>query len=245
MLHAIHRVVHHSENVALCPESVTSGLRLGEFSAQSGIRFARKRLTGNRSPKDQARYKVERLFREEMSSASHRGGFLTMPGLHWDLEKSLIGFARQEKLRPPIFKCVEHDPAIFTAALSTAPKEKCRPLSWYAMTPTALRSHYVNRYELASAEVFALERKKRMEGAWLDFCGPLSLKRLNAAVYLRGRASVLALTFMKGRYGSEFGDLVKEHGGVINAVTNSISDPLDVLEYGDGAKMVQMIWKTK
>lgn len=123
--------------------TLEADVRLSEGYRSSGVNYLRK-MQKDRKQKDRARYELSsNYFSQKMRSLDRPCRFFTMPAYDWQIEKSMIGYARAEGKPEPIFDCVEIDPAIFSIALTKLPKPKGEERKYQAVDPLTITSHYI------------------------------------------------------------------------------------------------------
>lgn len=145
---------------------------------------------------------------------------LTLPGLHWKLEKSLLKTRRNLGLKTQ-FTAAERDQSIFRVSINGMPRYKELSL----VDTKTVRSE-VAWYECCEVEDLIARTNWKWTAAWLDWNGPLSLKGVEAIKQLWPRLShSLVLTFMVARYSGEVKSLRDKAGGWGPAVANLIGLP--------------------
>lgn len=185
-----------------------------------GILFARATERGH---KDEARrYLIDLLGDMERFPTL---SVLTMPGLDWRFENKLLGRREGDWVNGEYgperthLTCVESDRAIYQAAVTRMPgmarhwrTHRSRttnvPISMEAPPAWAecsISNRWVNRFHFANVDdlMAGLPRDTTFDAAWLDYTGPMTVKRL--AVINRfyeqhiRTGGALAITVLRGR----------------------------------------------
>lgn len=118
---------------------------------------------------------------------------LTLPGLKWIFERRLLKWRSKNLLETQI-TAVESDPAIYRAALA-----------WMPGTELSVRDSNtvisnVAWYEHTTFEELIERGPLSIDGAWLDFNGPLSMRKLEAIWALWQQvADSIVVTFLTAR----------------------------------------------
>lgn len=228
--------------------TTTSRLLCDGYAADCGVHFARRESD---TAKAKARGRVLHYI-QRFHEKRRRLNILTMPGVDWTFEKALIG-AREHgggKRYPryTFITAVESSHAVWTAALVTM------PLGFGALitdlpTPTgvtaAVRSKVISRFYCCDVEDYInSDTMYPLDAAWLDFCGPITERRLQAINVLWERRGVktLVVTSLKARWPRETAQAVKRDGllSTIVAATPKAS-VIAEHEYRDGSPMHQVV----
>lgn len=231
-------------------EELANELRASSRSA-GGIRFARK---GEHEQKDRARQAVVDLFSWERFP--DRLSLLTMPGVSWEFENALLnsregdwwGRRRSDWTR---FHCCESDRFVYHAALLTLPgiKHRTCPIKVFPQNSFAEKvvgNGFVWKYFLANTD--DLLRAKSgvwsFDGAWLDYTGPLTIKRLAliARFFRESIRETLVITSLKARWNVETGQAIARSGGHSEWIRKTIPGVvLHDIEYQDGQSPMSQI----
>ena len=188
----------------------------------------------------------------------HRLTILTMPGIDWMFERHLLGY-RETKwttdlvhaARTRIFS-IENDRAIYFAAINKMPGRTTLDGTVYVKTPPyfaehAVKTNFIQRFFLANVDNLMEEALRDIDPphydvAWLDYTGPLSIKRLRtiAAFYQRVVNSILIITALKARWDRDTSNAVERAGGHSQWLRDHLSgEILHDLEYQDTVPMAQ------
>lgn len=208
-----------------------------------GVMFARKK---EHVEKDAARWMVANLFRP---SRFPKGlAILTMPGLSWRFEKSLLRLreGHWENRKGPhrtFFTCVECDRCIYHAAVTKMPGLHQAESVTVCLPPTdvaerTVRNRWIGRFYFCNVDDLMQTQNVPIDAAWLDYTGPLSIKRLRiiAEFYERNIRSVLVVTALKARWNLETVDAITAAGGYSSWLRGTFSgEVLHDIEYQDGA----------
>ena len=216
-----------------------------------GVNFARRK--GERTGKDRARGAVLSMF----SRKAIESGFsiLTMPGVTWEFERQLLAqregkhWTKNGKARRTFLEAIEREDAIYRASLAMIPGRQ--DIQFREALPSAtacVRTPIVQRFHRCSLEAYARdwshESPHQLDGAWLDFCGPLTLSRLDAiaALWKFRLRHWLIVTVMRARETAEVTALLDDAGGVPALLLRLCPDArvLHVIPYNDSVPMVQV-----
>lgn len=204
-------------NTTHVPRAVLSSLDMESLAAavrlrgrdDPGMRFARLGVCGN-AGKHAARLRArDALLGEDLRS------FLTMPGLYFAFEWLLL--QKRERGRVMRFdergRCpertyitaIEREPEIYRAAVRYMPAAReaghLKVLTPVSGARYSMMSSHITRYHQMTFESFA-KLGVRTDGAFLDFCGPLTAKRCAAiGQWWRGsNPQVLVCCAMQARF---------------------------------------------
>lgn len=230
-----------------------------------GILFARCR---DRGFKDEARrYVIDLLGDVERYPTL---SVLTMPGLDWRFENKLLGRREGDWAngsRAPVrtaITAVENDRSIYFAATTRMPGmirpewRTHRPIpagvpnpAVITLTPPAYAEHclanpWVDRYVFANVDDLLAADSRRYDAAWLDYTGPLTVKRMAAIQQFYDNrlpsGGALALTVLKARWNRETGAAIEAAGGCQAWIESRLGSAHHVMEYQDtGSPMLQVI----
>ena len=159
---------------------------------------------------------------------------LTMPGLKWRFERGLVKYRLKHGLATQITS-VECDPAIYRAALAWMPgaelsvRDNCTVVSDIAWFEYAYVEDVIERGPLP------------LDGAWLDFNGPLNLRRLEAIWGLWQQVThSIVVTFLAARTPPEITTEFRRWGGWYHLFKNLLGVPVEVSPYLQHNIMVQI-----
>lgn len=210
-----------------------------------GMMFARKT---DRPEKDAARQLVLDIFApDKWDRYLH---ILTMPGLHWTFERKLLGkregdWFRRKAPRRTRFTSIENDRPIFYSAAVQMPG---------AHTPGGIikpaRCDFGERGMKTNYAAFFFANVDDLmacgwsgwDAAWLDYTGPLTIKRLKLIADFSKRCirEVLVVTAMKARWNLETGAAIEKAGGHSEWLRQNLDgEVIHDIEYSDTVPMVQ------
>jgi hypothetical protein len=207
----------------------------------SGVMFARKEATDQ---KDAARLAVLKWFSKE-EFPGHLA-IITMPGLMWEFERKLIR-ERYYKTSKLIIIACESDEAIYRAALYQMPANSrgIRMSHCPEFATATFSSDCVQKFYRCRIEKFLLAKENPVDGAWLDFSGPLYISRMKAVMdcWERLIRSRLVITCTTSRYDACTAHAVKAAGGYIEWILSCLPGAVvrEITHYADGAGMVQIV----
>jgi hypothetical protein len=145
---------------------------------------------------------------------------LTLPGLEWKFERQLL--AVRQKSRTHFTSC-ENNRSNFAIAVKTKPKQA--------------------KFLFADVDmIMANEWENAWDAAWLDYCGPLTIKRLQIIkrFYEGFIRNTLIITALKTRWRLDTGTVIDHAGGHSQWLIQNLSgELLHDLEYLDTTPMVQ------
>jgi hypothetical protein len=192
--------------------SVLANMEMEEIAARvwsrrdrsPGIRFA---SSEQRRQKDINRSAILRL----LSRTNWPNGLsiLTMPGLYWRFERSLIamregirGKDQTRWLRRTFIESIEEDEAIYRGSMKWIPGGlEISIMPTDEIASTTIRTQHIVRYHRCALEDYAArENPARRDVAWLDFNGQLTERRV-AAIHriMEGTKKYVFVTYMVGR----------------------------------------------
>jgi hypothetical protein len=229
-------------------ENLAAYVRMKGDDPSPGISFARSTLATaeKRKGKDDARS----VILSRLSRDMHPGklSILTLPGVTWRFEKSLLRI-RKENVNPEPeltqITALEKDAPIYAASLAFIPGRD----QGYVHVPGEVRcsagsitTSKIHRYHCASFEDFAHEDETEYDAAWLDFTGPVSRTILPAIKALWPRVrDRLVVTSLKARWHRDVSASVTRAGGVTPLLNKMLpgSKVEKSIEYFDTVPMVQ------
>lgn len=223
---------------------------------EPGIAWARLMHAVSRPEKDAARDAVlARLTCERLP----RLKVLTFPSSEWRFERTLLAMRGEPEDRGPsctLIHSVERDIAVYRAACHNIPRSPsalykghrvrtppCPPFATAHVQTAKIGAFYCCTFEDfanaggTSTGVF--------DAAWLDFNGKLSPSRLSAIARFWDRQlrSLIVITLYNARTSERITSLIRDAGGVEHALASRLCGSVvdDVMHYGDGAPMVQIV----
>ncbi len=219
-----------------------------------GVAWARLMNSANRPEKDVARQAVLNLFTKERFPTL---SILTFPASQWRFETALLTMRGEAENKGPAntrIVAIERDVAIYRAACHNMPACKSRGQKSLIRTPpcpdfasACTQSAKIQNFYQCHFEDYA-GYNSSFHGAWLDFNGQLSPSRLSAIevfwkVQLRRLDSLLVVTLLNARTCDWITARIRHHGGLEQLLQACLagSEIEDVLEYGDGAPMRQVV----
>jgi hypothetical protein len=213
-----------------------------------GVMFARKKL---HTEKDHARNKAAKLFKRKYFPKGL--SLLTMPGLGWSFERLVLRMreGNWESKKGPhdtYLTCIENDRCIYHAAVMKMPGLHQSESFTSVLSPTAfaervVRNRWVGRFFFGNVDDLMQQQEIPFDGAWLDYTGPLSIKRLEIirAFYEKNIRSVLVVTALKARWNIQTSEAIQRAGGHSQWVRSEIKGRLlHDLEYQDVSPMSQL-----
>lgn len=227
--------------------TLTDRLNLGRYSGDPGVRFARrpervsKSFARGRVLSDIAKWHAPRLPLR----------ILTMPGVGWSFERSLID-AREHgrgKRHPrnTHITAIEQSTPVWTASLLNMPgrglgMDMSLPCPEFASA--AMRTFTISRFFKCSFEDLACsDYEYWFHAAWVDLCGPITVRRLEALgrFWERSLRSTLILTSLRARWTPEIADAVHSEG-IAALLLRHLSNGMVMseFEYMDGSPMHQI-----
>lgn len=183
-----------------------------ERQSDDRFNYARKK---NNDAKSAARNRLVSLF----SPRNFPKGLsiLTMPGYGWYFERALLGSRESgrrmrgsQRPRRTYICSIEHDEAIFRAALANMPGIRSGSHTAIKLPPApystaTYRSYAIQRFHRCQfrdlASYYIVNTQHSFDAAWLDFCGPLSFDMLILIqqFWQVSVRKILAITYMKSR----------------------------------------------
>lgn len=219
-----------------------------------GVMFARKK---EHDEKDHARGEITRLFGPEHFPKGL--SILSMPGLNWRFEKSLLRQreGKWENRKGPHrthLTCIESDRSIYHASVTHMPGLN-HPHSVTVMLPgtsfaeRAVRNKFVGRFFFGNVDDLMQQQEHPFDAAWLDYTGPLSLKRMKIIkdFYARNIRHILVVTALKARWNRDTSDSIAAAGGHSQWLRTALpGEVLHDFEYQDGpSPMAQFAIRTQ
>ncbi len=225
-------------------------LAVHQYTAKpsGGVMFARKK---EHTEKDKARSKVAHLF--TVSDFAKGLSILTMPGLSWRFEKSLLRLreGNWETRKSPhrtYLTCVENDRCIYHAAITKMPGLHQVNSIVVSLPPTKIaertvRNRWIGRFYFCNVDDLMQAQEVPFDAAWLDYTGPLSIKRLEIirAFYEQNIRKILIITALKARWNIPTADAIERAGNHSQWVQSYIKGHIiHDFEYQDVSPMVQI-----
>jgi hypothetical protein len=186
-----------------------------------GVQYARHRIHATRT-KEVARTAVVQFFdRWNFPGQLH---ILTMPGLTWCFEKQLYAQRGMQRFRElamgglnPKWNSatrvygIECDEAIYRAAIQQCPGAK---LSIRCTSAYDIRTPFIKSFRKID---FSEVTTEHYDGAWLDFNGPITSKRLGEIQEFWSHIRFgLAITWMNARHDAAVTEQIKEYASPVD-----------------------------
>lgn len=220
----------------------------GDFDDDPGVRFLARKGT---IEKGLARNRVVSIV-QRLSDPKKGLRVLTMPSVAWSFEKHLINNREhgKGKWRPrnTYLTAIESHPAIYRAACLTIPSAD-RGVVVLGNPPFAkqtIRTYAIGRFYECAFEDYAWAQADEPfvhDFAWLDFCGQISTRRLDAlnSLWTYGIRRGVVITSLRGRWEAGLNQRIAEHG-VAGEIQRWLPGATlyDEHEYGDGVAMHQV-----
>lgn len=218
-------------------------------SPSGGVLFARNT---ERENKDAARLEIINLFRRDRFPKSL--SILTLPGLEWKFERKLFGqregdWYRMDKPRRTYFTCIENDRMLYHAAVTKMPGlhhigSLTRVLPATEFAEKTVANPWIRRYFFGNVDDLMQQQAMQFDGAWLDYTGPMSLKRLKiiSAFYDKCIRHTLVITSLKARWNREMSSAIAHAGGHSALIINHLHGTVEHdLEYQDSGSPMSQI----
>lgn len=180
---------------------------------------------------------------------------LTMPASRWKFEATL-SIRREGRFREcengPIrttFHCVENDRTIYYKALCnvpgiTHPNNVIKDIGKSKLAERTLSYLFIDRYYFTDVDALMQETDEQYDCVWLDYLGPLTLKRLELIklFFVNNIKHTLVLTNLKGRWNKELGFSITQHNDYGNWLqSHFLGHTIEHYhEYFDTSPMVQI-----
>lgn len=207
-----------------------------------GILFAR-------NPAGEEKRVARELILDIFSAQNYPGAIslLTMPGLKWNFEGALLNH-RTPDAKGTYFHCIENDRSIYHAALMCMPRirEKgslVRVLEPRSFAERVVSCQSIHGYYFGEVDALMHSNEEQFTGAWLDYTGPLSIKRLEVIknFFANSVRDVLVITSLKARWNALTSHSITKAGGLSAWILQSIPGAvLHDIEYQDGSPMHQI-----
>lgn len=176
---------------------------------------------------------------------------LTMPGLKWKFEGSLMklreGDLRSDAPARTRLTCVENDRSIYHAALLRMPGIRNPKHTFHVYPSTSFAERcvsglFVDRYYFGNVDDLMRAPPESYDAAWLDYTGPLSVARLNLIRhFFRHRVRrLLVVTALRARWARETSDAIDAAGGHSEWFWRFMGgERVHEINYQDGSPMAQ------
>lgn len=188
---------------------------------------------------------------------------LTMPGVHWRFERKLLGsrepgWLKRKTPKKTHFTGVENDRAIFFAGSAQMPgletphalvkpvKRERFPFAEHAIKTRHASFFFANVDDLMIHDWQPAPYRDReqvgWDAVWLDYTGPLSIRRLAAIrqFYRRAVREVLIITALKARWDRDTSNAIERCGSHSEWLRERLSgEVLHDVEYFDTSPMAQ------
>lgn len=195
-----------------------------------GVAFARP---SPRTEKDAAREEVVNCFSQRFYP---RGlTLLTMPGLYWTFERELLRRREQRRMKKAkgldrtFITGLESDEAIFRASFKFMPGVVYQEERGVAVLPShpaataTVRTPLIVRYHRCEFEQYVgVDDSFQFDGAWLDFNGQMTIRRLDAIyrLWTTSLRSCLVVTGLNARTDAEVTARIHDAGGISKLLHN-------------------------
>lgn len=225
--------------------------RQHNINPSGGILFARA-SEHDREQKKTARQRILDLFAPTIWPGHLR--MFTMPGIQWRFERLLLGAREpgwlQHRRNTPQrthFTCAENDRAIYYAAVSQMPgihaEHPLKPIRRFAFAEMGHKTHYAAMFLANIDDVMMADWDHGWDAVWLDYTGPLSIKRLRIIErFYRSSAvhHILIVTALRARWERDTQVAIEKAGGHSEWLRKHLpGDVLHDLEYQDTVPMTQ------
>lgn len=238
---------------ALSYGELAEHLREHPRARSGGVAFAQERERPN---KDVARADVLRAFspRYFVKGLS----ILTMPGLYWTFERELLQMReanRMRRRRAPgrtFIASLESDEAIYRASFKFMPGKEgdarghgIAVLPAYPGATTTVRTPMIQRYHRCTFEDYVdnMQPSEHFDGAWLDFTGQLTERRVSSIqrFWINHCRSCLVVTGLNGRTSAEITEEVKRAGTMTRYLDRQLPGArcVNAISYRDTTRMFQ------
>lgn len=214
-----------------------------------GVLFARN---ADGEKKREARKLILDLFHPAVWAG--RLDMLTMPRVHWRFERQLLalreeGWMRARSPRRTGLVGVENDRSIYFASCTQMPGVETpdRVIATvkrgkHQFAELAFKTRYASFFFADVDDCFRHSWQSGWDAAWLDYTGPLSVKRLEliAGFFRDFIRSTLIVTALKARWDKGTGAAIARAGGYSEWLRKHLpGEVLHDFEYMDTAPMVQ------
>jgi len=221
--------------------------RQREIKPSGGIVFARN---ADGDEKSWARQHVLDLFAPDRWNG--RLHLLTMPGVAWRFERKLLGIREVGWMRAPsprrtLFTSIENDRAIYFAAAGQmpgvhTPRALIKQNNKFAFTEIGVKSAYASFLFGNVDDLMKSDWATPWDAAWLDYTGPMSVKRLEiiAQFWHRYIREILVVTALKARWDQKTSAAIDAAGGHSEWLRDHLDgEVLHDIEYVDTSPMAQ------
>jgi hypothetical protein len=231
-----------------CGIEELAGQQMGAKLLSSGVAFARK---VKHEEKDVARQQILDLF---IPYYFKKGlSILTMPGLNWIFERSLLNrregnWHKKDGPKRTYISAIENDRVIYHAALTQMPglhqEGSCVvTLKAPSFAETNLRNRWIVRYYFGNIDSLMAETDYTYDAVWLDYTGPVSIERLDIIekFYRERIKKILVITSMRARWDNKTGKEIHLAGDYAKYLLQALPGKLlHQIEYMDTSPMTQI-----
>lgn len=221
-----------------------------QTSPTGGVLFARNNI--DREQKEAARQRIIDLF---APSAWHGPlDILTMPGVDWRFERKLLGsrertwMTKLQKPKRTFITSMENDRAIYYSAVANMPGLDTRNALTKIQKPASFAEQSIKTkfisggFHFGNVDDLMLETSWQWHAVWLDYTGPMTVKRLKLIerFYHRSVRHTLIVTVLKARWTKETSAAIEKAGGHSEWLCKHLpGHVLHDLEYNDTSPMAQ------
>lgn len=221
---------------------------------EPGVAWARLMHSANRPEKDDARAAV--LARMGVDRFP-RLKVLTFPASEWRFERALLALRGEPDGRGNSrtdIHAIERDIAVYRAACHNIPRsasnarkgEHVRTVHCPRFATANVQTAKITQFYCCEFECYAQNGNLGyFDAAWLDFNGKLTPSRLAAIARFWDRQlrSLLVVTLYNARTDDSITRKIMDAGGIEHLLASRLTGSMieDVLHYGDGAPMVQVM----
>jgi hypothetical protein len=204
-----------------------------------------------RTAKNAARTKALRLFRRTQYNGPIN--IVTMPALYWMFEQNLLSMRetqiRLEQHGPArtFITAIEEDEAIYRSSLKYIPGWQHGIVSCEAIgcATSSLSTQLIAGYHRCAFEDFAfLDTSTYYGGAWFDFNGPLTARRLTGLSHFWNHrlTETMVVTYMRARAEAATNLRAQSAGGFAQLLQSLCdrSEIVGLIDYADTAPMQQV-----
>lgn len=246
-----------SFNVHIIPYKAQARCSIDELAAEQaakdrysrvygGVSFARKDDSAGDDGKRAARNAIAALL--TLDAMPGCISLLTMPGIDWHFEGKLLKLREPNWRHEPMTQtlrltCVENDRLVYYSATTRMPGKHTlmRVLDRPGYAERSMGNGIIDRYEFANVDDL-MQSGETFDFAWLDYTGPLSVKRMAIIeAFWRSRVRhTLVVTSLKARWNRETSDTIARHGGPMDWMRRRLPGvELHALDYNDTSPMIQ------
>jgi hypothetical protein len=178
---------------------------------------------------------------------------LTMPSVQWRFERKLlgareVGWLRADKPRRTYFTSCESDRALYYAAVTQmpglhTPNSALKPIRHYSFAEMGVKTRYASFFFANIDEMIQQDCwDSGWDAAWLDYTGPLNVKRMAIikTFYQRYVRDILIVTALKARFSEDTMRAINRAGSHADWIRSHLDgEILHDIEYIDTSPMAQ------